>query len=91
MVETISKGNSFGALSSREDEILSFVKQGLSNKEIGLRLSLSDKTIKHYMTNVFHKLHVRNRLEAALLVQENSDGHVQVDEGRSVKAGGGAR
>lgn len=66
----LSKDNVFGDLSLRENQILSLVAKGFSNKEIAARLHLSDKTIKHYMTNVFHKLHVRNRLEAALLVQK---------------------
>lgn len=66
----ISSSSAFGDLSNREGEVLSFVGQGLSNKEIGSKLHLSEKTIKHYMTNVFHKLHVRNRLEAALLLQK---------------------
>jgi DNA-binding NarL/FixJ family response regulator len=56
-------------LNSREAAILSLVKQGLSNKQIGARLQLSDKTVKHYMTSVFQKLHVRTRLEAALLMR----------------------
>jgi DNA-binding NarL/FixJ family response regulator len=57
-------------LSARESEILSLVKLGLSNKAIGAKLKLSDKTVKHYMTNLFQKLHVRSRLEAALLVSQ---------------------
>jgi DNA-binding NarL/FixJ family response regulator len=53
-------------LSVREAEILALVKVGLSNKVIGARLRLSDKTVKHYMTGLFHKLGVHSRLEAAL-------------------------
>lgn len=56
-------------LTERERQILEGVATGLSNKEIGLQLSLSEKTIKHYMTNVLQKLHVRNRVEAALLAR----------------------
>lgn len=56
-------------LTEREHEILTLVADGLSNKEIGQRLYLTEKTIKHYMTNILQKLHVRNRLEAALLIQ----------------------
>lgn len=59
-------------LNSREAAILSLVTQGLTNKQIAIRLQLSDKTVKHYMTSVFQKLHVRNRLEAALLMKETS-------------------
>jgi DNA-binding NarL/FixJ family response regulator len=54
-------------LSSREVEILSLVRLGHSNKAIAKRLNLSDKTVKHYMTGLFQKLKVRNRVEAALL------------------------
>lgn len=53
-------------LSAREEEILKLVALGLSNKEIGLRLALQEKTVKHYMTNILAKLQVRNRVEAAL-------------------------
>ena len=53
-------------LTSREREILGLIGTGLTNREIGQRLSLSEKTIKHYVTNVLHKLQVRSRVEAAL-------------------------
>lgn len=68
--KTATRGKAIDDLSHREGEVLSLVTQGLSNKEIGIRLNLSDKTVKHYMTSVFQKLHVRNRLEAALLVRK---------------------
>ncbi len=54
-------------LSSRERQVLELVGGGLSNQEIGLKLSLAEKTIKHYMTNILTKLQVRSRVEAALL------------------------
>jgi DNA-binding NarL/FixJ family response regulator len=54
-------------LSAREGQILAFMARGLSNKEIGLHLKLSDKTVKHYVTHLFHKLQVRNRTQAALV------------------------
>lgn len=54
-------------LTAREAEILHLVATGLTNREIGKRLNLAEKTVKHYMTNVLGKLHVRSRLEAALL------------------------
>ena len=57
-------------LTPREREILEGLASGLSNKEIGERLFLSEKTVKHYMTNVLQKLQVRNRVEAALLAQK---------------------
>lgn len=58
-------------LTERERQILEHVAAGLSNKEIGLHLHLSEKTVKHYMTNILQKLQVRNRVEAALLAQKS--------------------
>jgi DNA-binding NarL/FixJ family response regulator len=54
-------------LSAREREVLELVAAGLSNQEIGDRLSLAEKTIKHYMTSILGKLRVRSRVEAALV------------------------
>jgi two-component system nitrate/nitrite response regulator NarL len=54
-------------LSAREREVLELVAEGLSNQEIGDRLGLAEKTIKHYMTSILGKLRVRSRVEAALL------------------------
>ena len=58
-------------LTDRERDILSLVAEGLTNREIGENLHLAEKTIKHYMTNVLQKLHVRSRVEAALLAQKH--------------------
>jgi two-component system nitrate/nitrite response regulator NarL len=57
-------------LTARERGILESLAAGLSNKEIGEKLFLSEKTVKHYMTNILQKLQVRNRVEAALLAQK---------------------
>ena len=54
-------------LTERELEILKLVGQGLTNREIGERIHLAEKTIKHYITNILQKLQVRSRVEAALL------------------------
>lgn len=54
-------------LSEREQQIVRLVAKGLSNKEVALRLALSDKTVKHYITNLFQKMRVRNRTEAAIM------------------------
>jgi len=59
-------------LTGREREILESLAGGLSNKEIGEKLFLSEKTVKHYMTNILQKLQVRNRVEAALLAQKSA-------------------
>ncbi len=57
-------------LTKREEEILKLVSDGLSNKEVGLKLELQEKTVKHYMTNILQKLQVRNRVEAAVKAKE---------------------
>ena len=57
-------------LSWREEQILRRVARGSSNREIGEELGLQEATVKHYMTNILQKLHVRNRVEAAILARE---------------------
>lgn len=62
--------DSFSELTARETEILKLLSQGLTNRAIGERLFLSEKTVKHYMTNILQKLHVRSRTEAALIAMQ---------------------
>jgi two-component system, NarL family, nitrate/nitrite response regulator NarL len=54
-------------LTEREREILRLIGTGMTNREIGAQIFLSEKTIKHYVTNILQKLQVRSRVEAALL------------------------
>ncbi len=49
------------ALTEREREIIRLVEQGLSNKDIAYRLSISDSTVRHHMTSIFDKVGVPNR------------------------------
>jgi len=58
-------------LSARELQILEHLSAGKSNREIGEAVFLSEKTVKHYMTNILQKLHVNNRVEAALKAQRS--------------------
>lgn len=53
-------------LTEREQDILRLVAQGLDNNEISNRLGLSEKTVRNRMTAIFEKLHVNNRVKAAL-------------------------
>ncbi|MGV2101101.1 response regulator [Rhizobium sp. 21-4511-3d] len=54
------------SLTPRELEVMELVAEGLSNKHIGLRLDLQEKTVKHHMTQILLKLGVTNRTEAAI-------------------------
>lgn len=63
--------NPLADLTRREEDILRLVAQGLSNKEVGGRLDIQEKTVKHYMTSILQKLQVRNRVEAAMLAREH--------------------
>lgn len=59
------------SLSEREVQILRLIAKGMINKQIGAELDLSEKTVKHYVTNILQKLQVRNRVEAALIGQRD--------------------
>jgi DNA-binding NarL/FixJ family response regulator len=57
-------------LSVREDQIVRHLLAGRTNKEIAQRLTISEKTVKHYMTVLMQKLQARNRVEVVLAAQE---------------------
>jgi len=52
-------------LSAQEERILSMVAEGLTNREIGVRLKLAEKTVKNYVSTILSKLEVSRRAEAA--------------------------
>ena len=62
--------DSFSELTARETTILELLSQGLTNREIGEKTFLAEKTVKHYMTSILQKLHVRSRTEAALIAMQ---------------------
>lgn len=53
-------------LTERELEVLQLVAQGLSNQEIAERLFIGDATVRTHIGNIFNKLHLANRVQAAL-------------------------
>jgi DNA-binding NarL/FixJ family response regulator len=67
---TSERGSLTEALTVRESEILGWIARGLTNKEIGLRLSLSEGTVKNYISVIFQKLGVQDRTQAALKARE---------------------
>ncbi|BAN34186.1 LuxR family transcriptional regulator [Sulfuricella denitrificans skB26] len=62
---------SHSELTERETKILKLLSQGLTNREIGEAMCLAEKTVKHYMTSILQKLHVRSRTEAALIAMRH--------------------
>ena len=56
-------------LSPREQQLVDALFEAKSNKEIARELNLTEKTVKHYMTNLMNKLRVKNRLEVVLAIQ----------------------
>jgi two-component system, NarL family, response regulator DevR len=55
------------SLAPQEERVLALVAEGLTNKEIATALQLSDKTVKNYLANMFRKLHISRRSQAATL------------------------
>ncbi len=68
-----SQASPLAELSPREREILALVADGLSNKRIGLKLDLHEKTIKHHMSRILATLKVSNRTEAAMMLRDLAD------------------
>jgi DNA-binding NarL/FixJ family response regulator len=53
------------SLTPKERQVLELVARGLSNADIGRELWLSEQTVKFHLTNIYKKLGVANRTEAA--------------------------
>lgn len=56
------------SLTAREIQIMQLVADGLSNKEIGVRLSITEGTVKNHVHNALEKLQLENRIQAAAYV-----------------------
>lgn len=54
-------------LSPQEKRVLALIAEGCTNKEVGVKLGLSEKTVKNYLSTIFEKLHVSRRAEAAVI------------------------
>lgn len=61
------------SLSPQERRVLAYVAEGKTNKEIAAALELSDKTVKNYLSNIFQKLQVSRRVQAAAIFIADSD------------------
>ncbi|MDF2609158.1 MAG: hypothetical protein K0R92_632 [Lachnospiraceae bacterium] len=60
------------ALTKREVEVLKLLTEGLFNKEIAYQLSISEKTVKNHVSNIFKKICVSDRTQAAVYAIKNS-------------------
>jgi len=59
-------------LTNREKEVMQYVCKGLTNKEIGNTIFISESTVKRHVTSILEKLHAKNRTEAVydVMLQE---------------------
>ena len=58
--------NGHKLLSEREEQVVSLVAEGMTNKEISLKLKLSEHTVKNYLFRIFDKLGISSRVELIL-------------------------
>jgi two-component system response regulator DevR len=61
------------ALTPQERKILDLIAAGQTNREIAQQLSLAEKTVKNYVSNLLHKLGMRRRTEAAVYATKMAD------------------
>lgn len=66
-----SEDPAFNALTAREREVLSLITEGLGNAEIAARLSISEKTVRNHVSNVFDKLGVWSRAQAMVFAHDH--------------------
>ena len=57
-------------LTERERQVLDLIAEGLTNRQIGQRMFLSDKTVKNYVSSLLNKLGMQRRTQAAVLATE---------------------
>ncbi len=71
-LEKINKQNDDEILTRREIEVLKLLAEGLFNKEIAYKLSISEKTVKNHVSNIFKKIGVFDRTQAAVYAIKNN-------------------
>ncbi|MTI48579.1 response regulator [Sporosalibacterium faouarense] len=60
------------ALTKREYEVLILIAEGLNNREIAEKLFISEKTVKNHVSNIFKKIEVCDRIQAAIFAYKNN-------------------
>ncbi len=58
-------------LTRREREVLKLISEGMNNREIADTLFISEKTVKNHVSNIFKKIHVNDRTQAAIFALKN--------------------
>ncbi len=66
-------------LTPRENQVLKLVAQGLTNKEVATKLVISENTVRSHLRFILDKLHMNNRVQAALWYQKKTDLTTQTD------------
>ena len=66
LVKSGPEAAKIATLTRREHEVVSLLSEGLQNKQIASRLSISETTVRHHLTSIFDKLGIANRLELVI-------------------------
>lgn len=67
--------NTLAMLSPQEHRVLALIAEGKTNKETAQEMALTEKTVKNYLSNIFDKLHVSRRAEAAAVYAKGRSAH----------------
>ncbi len=70
VLSRVREASPLDGLTPRETEILALIAEGMSNREIGARLFLAEKTVKNYVSGILSKLGMQRRTQAAVLAAE---------------------
>lgn len=71
-IKNSQSNNSDDILTKREIDVLKLIAEGLFNKEIAYRLNISEKTVKNHVSNIFKKIGVSDRTQAAVYAIKNN-------------------
>ncbi|MER7674002.1 response regulator transcription factor [Kitasatospora sp. NPDC096128] len=82
--DTGPRTRDFPELTEREREVLALIGEGLTNRQIGQRLFLAEKTVKNHISRLLAKLGVERRVQAAVIAGRTLAAH---DHGRGRSAG----
>jgi len=69
--------NGYG-LTPRELDIIGTIVDGCSNKDVGKTFSITERTVKHHLSNIYQKLGVSSRLELAIFALSHNLGRRQI-------------